>query len=506
MVKKASVLVLCVVLLVAASPALADRRTRRPAGGFVFHGSGYGHGLGLSQYGALGLARMGWPAERIVRHFYRGVAVGPRQPAEPVIRVGLLQNAVSARVIAAAGTYDLVVEGAGPVESVPEGQRRTVEVTGDQRFRILRADGTEVATVGGPGADLVAALQPGARVRVPEWGHDLAYGHVRFEAVSPGRAHVLAVMGVEEYVRGISEVPSSWPPGALQAQAIAARTYAYWRIAGPLRAGCSCDVYTSTSDQVFIGWDKEAASQGERWTQAVQATDHTVATYGGSPIYAAYSSSSGGHTENIERVWPGSAPQPYLRGVCDPGDDVDDNPSRVWAASFDRSALTTGLRPYTGNIGTVTRFTDWSLGVSGRVTTVRVVGTHGARVVEGWDVRSGLSLRDTRFSVNRNLNITGLIRDAYDRIGCRPGRATSGQKKVPRGLEQRFVKGRMYLNGRRDVVVWLRGAVLAKYLSLNGPRGRLRMPVRTRKVRGGTKTWFEGGTIVCAPRCRIRFG
>jgi stage II sporulation protein D len=506
MVKKATAPLLCLVLVVAASPGLAGQRTRRPAGGFVFHGSGYGHGLGLSQYGALGLARKGWPADRIVRHYYRGVAVGPRQPAAPDIRVGLLQNAGSARVIATAGPYDLLVEGGGAVDSVPEGQRRTIEVTGDQRFRILRSDGTEVATVGGPGADLVARLQPSARVRVPEWGHELAYGDVRFKASGAGRAHVLAVMPVEDYVRGISEVPSSWPQDALGAQAIAARTYAYWRIAGAQRAGCACDVYTSTADQVFIGWDKEAASGGERWSQAVDATARTIATHDGTPIYAAYSSSSGGHTENIERVWPGSAPQPYLRGVCDPGDYVDDNPSRVWAASFDRSAVTNGLRPYTGNIGTVTRFTDWSLGVSGRVTTVRVVGTDGAKVVEGWDLRSGLSLRDTRFSVNRNLNITGPIRTAYDRLGCRPGRATSAQKKVPGGRQQRFVKGRMYLNVRRDAVTWLRGAVLATYLSEGGPGGRLRMPVRVKKVRGGSKAWFEGGTIACTPRCRVRFG
>jgi stage II sporulation protein D len=506
MVKKAVAPLLCLVLLVGAASATAGQRTRRPAGGFVFHGSGYGHGLGLSQYGALGLARRGWPAERIVRHFYRGVAVGPRQPAEPEIRVGLLQDAGSARVIATAGVYDLVVEGGGVVDSVPEGQRRTVEVTGDQRFRIVRADGSEVATVGGPGADVVARLQPGARIRVPEWGHELAYGDVRFRAMSPGRAHVLGIMPVEDYVRGISEVPSSWPRDALAAQAIAARTYAYWRIAGALRAGCACDVYTSTADQVFIGFDKEAASQGERWARAVAATAGTVATYDGSPIYAAYSSSSGGHTENIERVWPGSAPHPYLRGVCDPGDYVDDNPSRIWAASFDRSALTTGLRPYTGDIGTISRFTDWSLGISGRVTSVRVVGSDGTRVVEGWDIRTGLSLRDTRFSVNRNLNVTGPIRAAYDRLGCRPGRATSSQKKVRGGSEQRFVKGRMYLNERRDVIVWLRGAVLGEYLSFDGPRGRLRMPVRTKTVRGGTKTWFERGTIVCTPRCRVSFG
>jgi stage II sporulation protein D len=504
--RSASILCAFLVAMLAAPSASAGRPRRGPAGPFVFHGAGYGHGLGMSQYGALGLARKGWAADRIVSHFYRGVAVGPRQPAEPKIRVGLLQDAAAARVVATQGAYDLLVEGGDAVETVPQGQRRTIEVTGDRRFRILRTDGTEVAVVGGPGADLLARLHDGARVRVPEWGHDLAFGEVRFKAAAPGRAHVLALMPVEAYVRGISEVPNSWPTEALRAQAIAARTYAYWRIAGALRAGCSCDVYTSTADQYFVGWDKEASSQGERWVQAVEATARTVATWGGQPIYAAYSSSSGGYTENIERVWPGSAPRPYLRGVCDPGDYVTDNPNRVWHASFERETVTGQLRPYTGDIGNITRFADWSLGVSGRVTSVQVVGTRGVKVVEGWDIRSALSLKDTRFAVNRNLNITGAIRDRYDLIGCRPGRATTGQRPVPGGREQRFVKGRMYEHGRRGMAVWLRGKVLSRYLEEGGPGGRLGMPYRTKSLKSGTKAWFDGGTVVCAPRCRVRFG
>src|SRR5918992_259077 len=279
---------------VVAGPASAGRPHRRPAGHFVFHGSGYGHGIGMSQYGALGLARRGWGPDKIVRHYYRGVTVAERQPVEPAITVGLLQNAGTARVISTAGPFDLALGGGEAVETVPAGQRRTVEVTGDGRFRILRQDGTEVAVVGGPGNDLVARLHPDSRLRVPEWGHELAHGEVRLRVSGPGTAHVLAVLAMEDYVLGISEVPNSWPLPALGAQAIAARTYAYWRLAGAPRADCSCDVYTSTADQVYVGWDKEASAQGERWVQAVGDTARVVGTYQGQPIYAAYSSSSGG--------------------------------------------------------------------------------------------------------------------------------------------------------------------------------------------------------------------
>lgn len=491
-----------VTLLAAPASARAGKRQHRyPAGQFTFYGSGYGHGIGMSQYGALGLARKGWEATKIVRHYYTGVDVGPRQAPAPEIKVGLLQDAGSARVVASHGAYDLLLQGGDIIETVAQDQRRTVDVTGDRRFRILRPDGSVVWEGGGPGAVLLVRRQGDARVRVPEWGHESGRGELRFEVAGASRTHLLAVVPVEEYVYGISEVPSSWPAAALGAQAIAARTYAYWRMAGGLRSGCGCDVYSSVADQAYIGWDKEAGPSGNRWVQAVNDTDRTVATYRGTLIYSAYSSSSGGYTENIENVWPGSQPQAYLRGVCDPGDRVTDNPSTIWSVSLDASALTGGLRPYTGDIGRVTKFRDYSRGVSGRVTSVQVVGTRGKALVEGWDVRSGLSLKDTRFSVNRNLNITGGIRAAYDGLGCRPGRATKPQKGVRGGRFQVFTGGRMYENDRRDAVVWLRGRLLSKYLQAGGHASRLRLPYR---VRGASKAWFDGGTITCTGGCRVR--
>jgi stage II sporulation protein D len=490
-------------LLAAPASARAGKRQHRyPAGNFTIFGSGYGHGIGMSQYGALGLARKGWEATKIVRHYYMGVDVGPREAPAPEIRVGLLQDAGSARVLASHGAYDLLLQGGETIETVAEGQRRTVEVTGDKRFRVLRPDGSVVWEGGGPGAVLVVRRQGDARVRVPEWGHEAGRGELRFEVAGPSRAHLLAVVPVEEYLYGISEVPSSWPMAALGAQAIAARSYAYWRLAGVLRAGCACDVYSSVADQAYIGWDKEAGPSGSRWVQAVGDTHRTVATHQGDFIYSAYSSSSGGYTENIENVWPGSQPQAYLRGVCDPADKVADNPSTIWSVSLGASALTGGLRPYTGDLGRVTRFRDYDRGVSGRVTSVRVVGTRGSAVVDGWDVRTGLSLKDTRFSVNRNLNITGGIRQVYDGLGCRPGRATKAQKGVRGGRFQVFTRGRMYENDRRDAVVWLRGRVLSKYLQVGGHASRLRLPYR---VRGTTRAWFDGGTITCAGGCRVRF-
>ena len=481
---------------------------KRPAGGFTFHGSGYGHGLGMGQFGMLGLAQQGWEATRIVRHYYSKVDVGPKQPARPDIRVGLLQMVGSVRLIAANGGFALSLQSGQAIETVPAGSRRTLEVTADRRFRIIRPDGTLVGdtTWGGSTDPVIAIREADARIRVADWGHEIGHGLMRFEVAGEGRGHLVAVMPVEEYVLGIAEVPSSWPKAALGAQAIAARTYGYWRLAGGMRAGCGCDVFSTVADQNYVGWDKLAAAGGDRWAGAARDTERIVATYQGAPIYAAYSSSSGGYTEDIEKVWPGSTPLPYLRGVCDPADDTAANPSRFWQASFDPGHVTTALKPYTGDIGAVTGFSDWRLGVSGRVTRVTVVGSNGSRVLEGWDIRGGLTLKDTRFSVNRNLNIRGEIRQAYDAAGCRPGRATGGQRKIPGGRLQAFVSGRIYEHLKRNTAVWLRGAVLSAYLNAGGHASRLRLPYRIRRIRGGQRVLFDGGTITCGRGCRVRFG
>ena len=492
------------VLLTVASMAGA-RPASAPPSKFVFHGSGYGHGIGMSQYGALGLAQQGWEAAQIVHHYYSGVKVVERKPPDETISVGLLQNLGSARLEGSGAPFDLVLENGDLVETVPEGSRRTIEITAERSYRILKSDGSALGdrTWGGPGNDLIARLGNG-RIRVIEWGHDLAHGEVRFDIVGGGKAHLLGVMKPEDYLLGLSEVPSSWPKEALGAQAITGRTYAYWRLAGPPRAGCSCDVFSTTADQNYTGWDKESSTGANRWAAAVQDTARRVVTHGGEYIYAVYSSSSGGHTEDIEQVWPAAQALPYLRGVCDPGDMVDANPSRFWSAEFEPSQLTGQLRPYTGDIGQVVKFDEYERGVSGRVTYVRVVGESGSKVVEGWDVRSGLALKDTRFAINRNLNISGDIRGAYDRMRCAPGRATTPQQGVNGGSWQAFISGRLYDNDVRQTVTWLRGPILVKYLDTGGPGSGLGLPYRAKRIKGGQRAWFDGGSITCTKQCRVR--
>jgi SpoIID/LytB domain protein len=499
---------LALVLALALAAGLVQAVTAGPAsaGGFTFYGSGYGHGLGLSQYGALGLARAGWTAPQIVEHYYSGTEVGAHDPPVARVRVGLLQSRREIVLIARGGPYDLVLENGTHVDTVPDGSRRRIRITPDSEFRVLEPDGDVVGsrTWGRPGNDLRA--RSAARIEAVGFAHPIGHGEIEFDMVSGHRGHVVNEVSPELYLNGLSEVSASWPMEALAAQAITARSYLYWRLAGAPRGGCSCDVLPTTADGYWIGWDREAGLGGDRWVQAVEDTHHRVATFQGRWIYAVYGSSSGGYTEAIRKVWPAAQDLPYLKAVCDPKDDVPENPNTRWTRSFTASGLTAALRRYTGDVGTVTGFREYRWGISGRVTSVRVVGTRGSDVVRGWDVRSALGLRDTRFSVNRDLTITGRIRAKYDGTNCGPGRATSTERGISGGRYQAFARGRIYVNDVQDRVVWVRGAVLKKYLGRRGHRGPLGLPTSFQEIEGGTRGVFQHGTITCVSGCSVQLG
>ncbi len=471
---------------------------------FTFYGGGWGHGLGLSQWGAYGLAREGWAASRIVRHFYRGTRIEAVDMPES-LRIGLVQGQAKVRLEAQAGPVDLRLGGRDPADTVatiPAGEMWTVRAS-DAGYRILDASGSPIGpAVGGPARNLYAVYAPnGARVRVPEAGHTYARGWIEFNLYSCSSSCVIrliAVVGPERYLYGLGEVPSSWPMAALKAQAIAARSYALSKVRryGQHRPVCNCALYASSYDQVYVGWDKEAATDGDRWVAAVDATAGRVATYDGTVIQAFYMSSSGGYTENNENVW-GGTPVPYLRGVCDPGDYTLANPNRVWTVRFSASDVTQRLAL---GVGTVTGFTDIVRGVSGRIVEATVVGENGSVRVDGDVIRSRLGLRDDRVWINRNRLVVGAIREKYDAMGCSPGLPTSKQIEVAGGLRQAFERATIYQSSETGAHA-LRDPVLAFYKSKGGPAGKLGFPttdVRT-LLNGNLRARFEHGTITCRP-------
>jgi stage II sporulation protein D len=213
--------------------------------------------------------------------------------------------------------------------------------------------------------------------------------------LTPDSGGVTAVnaLGLDAYVQGVvpGEMPSGWVPEALKAQAVAARTYALTTDAG----GVLFDQYPDTRSQMYKGMSGEVASTNA----AVRATRNQVVTYHGQLATTYFFSTSGGHTENVENVWYGSKPVPYLRGVNDPYDRIA--PRHRWQIGpFTRRALGARLGGYCK--GSFRALKVRRHGVSPRVVSADVVCSRGTARASGVQLRSRLGLYDTWFRVVRS--------------------------------------------------------------------------------------------------------
>jgi SpoIID/LytB domain protein len=494
-------LTLIAAVTIAVLPSPAALGQAQTPGEFTFFGSGFGHGLGMSQWGAYGLAQRGWTPSRILTHYYSQTAIADAASPPDRLRIGLAQALETGRFEASAGDVELRLgsRNGDVVATIPNGQTWRVRVAG-QEYRIVDADGATVGRFGGPGEPLFAVFQPqGARVRVAEASHTYNRGWIEFGLYSCNascRMRLVLVITPQEYLYGLGEVPSSWPMSAMKAQAIAARTYAFTKAAASQhRAGCDCALYASSFDQVYAGWDKEGGTDGARWVTAVDDTENRVVADGGDTIQAFYMSSSGGFTEDNENVW-GGTPITYLRGVCDPGDYTDANPNAVWETTMSATEVTQALSL---GIGTVTSFANPERGISGRIISITVHGENGSQSVSGTDLRSALDLPDDRVWVDANRQVTGEIRARYDALNCSPGLPLSRQVAVAGGTRQTFEDGTIYHSAATGAHE-LHGPVLDRFLEEGGPGGRLGFPTTDvrRLPNGNLRARFENGVITCA--------
>jgi stage II sporulation protein D len=427
---------------VAASPAAAQSAVENSAGAppagtsivrepgtaqtVTISGGGWGHGIGMSQYGAYGRALQGRSATEILTKYYKGAGVETVNTPRS-IRVGLLQGRSQITVTSApfgSGDGAVSFKVAGSSESVAEGDEGTewrVEASNTGGMRLFK-DGTKVnkdgkTVFGDPDHALVMDFgKYGSLVSVSGKPHKYAYGKLKFGTYSTpcGSAYCLRLvlqLPMQKYLFGLSEVPASWPAAVLEAQAIAGRTYAFSKIkrVGQHLSPCDCAVYDSTVDQAYTG-DTKRTGSGQYWADwknAVKATNRKVAIYQGDPIQALYSSSSGGHTENNENVW-GGTPIPYLRGVSDKPDNVAANPNHKWSVDMAWATLRQKFDAKWG-IGKLQKFKlIRPFGVSGRVTVVKTASEGGVKIVgsnktvraDGWDIRQTLGLKDTLFRLS----------------------------------------------------------------------------------------------------------
>jgi stage II sporulation protein D len=324
-------------------------------------GHGWGHGLGLSQWGAYGYAKHGWTYDQILAHYYTGTTLGPA----PVSAV---------RVLLA--------------------QKKKVALESVDAWTVTDAAGTKVALDAGRlalGPKLALADHPDLQPPYTFVGKQplsldgKQYRGRLFVSTDGKKVEVVDLVALENYLKGVvpAEMPSTWPPEALEAQAVAARSYAL----ANLHKGQDFDLYSDTRDQVYGGVGAESTAASD----ALAATKGQVVLWNGKVADTLFFSTSGGRTASALEA-TGSA-VPYLVSVADPYDTM--SPYHDWGpVLFDGAMLAKKLKvpPPISSLSAVA-------GSSGRMKSVSAVGGRDTQAtVTGAQFRELLGLRSTWFS------------------------------------------------------------------------------------------------------------
>ncbi len=347
---------LSVALLLSAFP-ISAQANEIPAN-FSFTGSGYGHGVGMSQIGARAKALAGESATAILNYYYSGTSVETATDTQILrINIGHLLTSAKIRSDSAGAVFALYagdVSETGTSTAIlnyPSKTTLNLNLSGGQiSISTLRGSKTtqiasgSVFTLRWSGTRYMEGAPAVLSVTTNNVVNRYRHGQIQFKVVKDKllgkRIEIVnSVRLQDEYLWGVSEVPSLWPTAALQAQAIASRTYALAK-AVRIRAACDCHLYGSISDQTFAGFAKEGEPKfGVLWKNAVDSTIGQIITFAGSPITAYFSSSSGGITETSEHAW-GTA-TPYTLSVLDTASvDVALNPRFAsWSRQIPQSVI-----------------------------------------------------------------------------------------------------------------------------------------------------------------------
>ncbi len=336
---------------------------------FVVSGRGWGHGVGLAQWGAFGFAQQGANYDEILAHYYPGTTLGPAG----VARVRVLMAQGKQRLTISSEAAFRVRDATGEVWQL---------AAGAQRF----GPGLRMKPQNGQARQI-----PGPVVFLPGTSPLRLDGRPyrgQFQvSVANGALRAVNSVGLEGYLYGVvpSEMPHDWLPEALKAQAVAARSYAL----AVRKTGSWFDLYPDTRSQVYRG----IAGEWPATTEAVEETAAQVVLYGGRVATTYFFSSSGGRTAAASEVWPSSPQIPYLVSVEDPYDTI--SPHHRWgpfAVGSKRLGRALGARGRLVDVRTTT-------GPSGRVRSVIVASSQGESAMTGTDARRALGLRSTWFRI-----------------------------------------------------------------------------------------------------------
>jgi stage II sporulation protein D len=388
----------CVAAGAGAAPATPPSPTA-----FVLAGGGWGHGVGMSQWGAFGQAKAGRDYRTILDHYYPGTTLGPSPVAVPAKLRVLVADALAAVSVTSPG-------GIAIADASGARARVDAQLTLGPRLLLPNASGSSEAAPT-PLAEPVTLRPLGGGLLVV--GGKSYRGALRI-VTSGKKLQLVNVLPLETYLLGVvpGEMPKEWPLDALKAQAVAARTYAV----ANLVTGRAFDLYSDARSQVYYGADAEAPGP----TRAVTETRGQVLTYDGAPAETYYFSSSGGKTLSALDAF--GQDLPYLRSVDDPWDEI--SPNHRWQTRV------LGAQQLARRLGLHGAVIDVSYqpGTPGNPAALRLTTTAGATTEQRLaDVRNRLGLKSLEFTLGTlrldqpvevgrvgPLRLTGLARDVTD--------------------------------------------------------------------------------------------
>jgi stage II sporulation protein D len=370
-----------------------------------FFGRGYGHGVGLNQYGARGRALAGESADEILAAYFAGTTTGTTSPTRNV-RVRLMAgykptSSSPLRIYGHGGDWEVKgIAGTYPADAQARIWLVTKVVNGvtttSWRLRVDAPDGTRLlrATV-----TKKVVIRPASDTTVLQlFSKPSVYDTYRGRLKVFLRASTIKVVnhvGLDDYLRGVVpvEMPSSWPAAALQAQTVSARSYTVRRL-HPGRG--SFDLYDDSRSQVYRGVKAERSTTDA----AIAGTAGEILMSGTSVVNAFYHSTGGGATEDNEYAWVSSTGKVvagavgYLRGVEDVASDGTPYdaaaPHYAWTTTpISREMLSAIMSsdPRT-DVGDLQRLNLTHRGVSGRLYRIKLVGSEGKKLVSGDVFRS----------------------------------------------------------------------------------------------------------------------
>jgi stage II sporulation protein D len=357
--------------VIAAVVALSVAQPAMGATKVVVTGHGWGHGVGMSQWGAYGYAKHGWRYEKILAHYYPGTQLSQA----PLSRVRVLLAAGQPRAAIACAGGIRVSDATGRSYAMPPGTY-TVNAklrlpVGHKRVRVAgkrHAHRESYATVPAKRAlrSPVVFDCPSAPLT---WNGSAYHGTLTVRKTGH-KVTVVNSLALDDYVRGVvaGEMPHTWSLAALESQAVAARSYAL----ATLHPNKHFDLFSDTRSQVYGGIRYETPQTNF----AVQRTAGKVLTYHGHVATTFFFSTSGGRTADVREVWPLLGDVPYLRSVDDPYDAA--SPHHTWRVVAKLSAVP-----------------KLEVAKDGRVASVRI----GSKRLSGTDFRRKLGLQSTWFEI-----------------------------------------------------------------------------------------------------------